>query len=282
MKQIKKEMAISELSDLSGIPISTIKFYLRKDLIPKPSKERGTRAYYSLKHLDRLKLIKKIQHEGNIPLEKIKGIIKLIDEGENRQDEKVAPVNPDIKPEIIYSATKLFREKGYEKVTIADIVQAARIGRSTFYKHFNNKKELFIACIKKIIFREMKDVATEDIKEEKNILIVFDKHAKAYYNANQLWLDMVDQLRAAAINDPEEFAEKLQEVIHLKMDLLKRGLENGIRQGLFRNINASLMAAMLLGIQDYADYISSDKDEKSLEQQYEEAKDIILHGILKK
>lgn len=282
MEQIKNEMTISELSNRSAIPISTIKFYLRKELIPRPVKARGTRAYYTAKHIDRLKLIKKIQQEGNMPLDKIKGIISLIDEGESRSQEKKISENSDMQPEIIRSATALFREKGYEQVTIADIVEAARIGRSTFYKHFKNKKELFIECIKKIIFKEMEKVDSAEIEDETDILNVFDKHAKTYYSVNPLWIDMVDQLRAAAINDPDEFAGKLDEVICLKINLLKRGVENGIQKGLFRNINALLLAVMLLGIQDYSNYLPHDNDEKILQRQYEDAKDIILHGILNK
>ncbi len=69
MNQNRKGMTLSTLSALSNIPVSTIKFYIRKKLVPKPKKSRGTKAYYSSKHLNRLKLIKKIQKESSMPLE---------------------------------------------------------------------------------------------------------------------------------------------------------------------------------------------------------------------
>jgi len=43
---------------------------------------------------------------------------------------------------IIDAAVKLFREKGYEKVSVNDICKAADIARSTFYLNFAGKKEI--------------------------------------------------------------------------------------------------------------------------------------------
>jgi len=285
MEEARRTMTLSELSSLSDLPLSTIKFYIRESLIPGPKKTRGTRAYYDEGHLHRLRLVKKIQTEGNLPLSKIKEIIGMIEDGERTRGRDRAEYSAAVKSEIVTSAIQVFREKGYEKATIADMVATARIGRSTFYKHFRDKKGLFIECMKQIIFKEMKENEPDQVDEvhdEEDILRVFDRHAKAYCNVNPLWIDMVNQLRAAAINEPQEFAEELDEVIHLKISLLKRGLEKGIQRGLFREINPTLMAVMLLGLQDYHDYLSKDTDGKSLEERYDEATDIILYGILKR
>jgi AcrR family transcriptional regulator len=278
-------MTISELSNLSTIPLSTIKFYIRERLIPPPKKTRGTRAYYDSRHLHRLKLIKKIQSESKVPLSKIKEIINLIDDGERAEKQRSGPAETDLKREIVTSAIEVFRQKGYEKATIGDIVASARIGRSTFYKHFNDKKNLLVECVKYIIFTEIKDPgpdAIDEIEDETDILSAFERHAKAYYSLNPLWLDMVKLLRAAAINHPDEFADRLDEVVHLKIDLLRRSIEKGIRLGWFREVNATLMTVMLLGLQDYHGYLEKTLEGKTLEQLYDDAKDIILYGILKR
>jgi AcrR family transcriptional regulator len=43
------------------------------------------------------------------------------------------------------SLVGLIREKGYENVTIEDIINRANVGRSTFYSHFENKDQLLLA-----------------------------------------------------------------------------------------------------------------------------------------
>lgn len=40
----------------------------------------------------------------------------------------------------------LIGERGYEAITVQDIVDRANIGRTTFYKHYTGKEDLFISC----------------------------------------------------------------------------------------------------------------------------------------
>lgn len=41
---------------------------------------------------------------------------------------------------------ELISERGYDAITIQDIVDRANVGRTTFYLHYNSKDELFISC----------------------------------------------------------------------------------------------------------------------------------------
>ena len=46
---------------------------------------------------------------------------------------------------------ELIRERGYEAITIQNIVDRANIGRTTFYLHYNSKDELFVSCHEAIV-----------------------------------------------------------------------------------------------------------------------------------
>ena len=48
---------------------------------------------------------------------------------------------------------ELIGEKGYDAITIQDIVDRANIGRTTFYLHYNSKDELFIGCHEAMVRR---------------------------------------------------------------------------------------------------------------------------------
>ena len=46
---------------------------------------------------------------------------------------------------------ELIDERGYDAITIQDIVDRANIGRTTFYKHYNSKDDLFMSCHEAIV-----------------------------------------------------------------------------------------------------------------------------------
>ncbi len=46
---------------------------------------------------------------------------------------------------------ELISERGYDAITIQDIVDRAKVGRTTFYVHYNSKDELFLSCHEAIV-----------------------------------------------------------------------------------------------------------------------------------
>jgi AcrR family transcriptional regulator len=45
----------------------------------------------------------------------------------------------------------LLKEKGYNAITISDIIERADIGRSTFYSHYRDKDDLFVNELDRVI-----------------------------------------------------------------------------------------------------------------------------------
>jgi len=46
---------------------------------------------------------------------------------------------------------ELISERGYDAITIQDIVDRANVGRTTFYVHYSSKDELFMSCHEAIV-----------------------------------------------------------------------------------------------------------------------------------
>lgn len=46
---------------------------------------------------------------------------------------------------------ELMMEKGYEAVSIKEIIERANVGRSTFYTHFTDKDDLFVSQLDRLI-----------------------------------------------------------------------------------------------------------------------------------
>src|ERR1039458_4166584 len=59
-------MQMGELSERSGIPIHTIKYYLRTDLLFQGLATAATRAQYDQSHLRRLRLIRALLERGDL------------------------------------------------------------------------------------------------------------------------------------------------------------------------------------------------------------------------
>jgi DNA-binding transcriptional MerR regulator len=66
---------MGELAEASGVPVPTIKHYLREGLLPEPVKTSRNMAYYPTEFVDRIKLIKQLQEERFMPLKAIKSVL---------------------------------------------------------------------------------------------------------------------------------------------------------------------------------------------------------------
>jgi DNA-binding transcriptional MerR regulator len=73
-------MKVSELSDRSGLPVQTIKYYIREGLLPKGAATAATRAEYDDTHLDRLRLIRALRDVGDLPIASVKRIVQAVDD----------------------------------------------------------------------------------------------------------------------------------------------------------------------------------------------------------
>jgi len=284
MKNVSQKMTISELSKVAQVPVSTIKYYIRKGLFPTTIKIRKTKVLYTAKHLNRIKLIKKMQRKGNMTLAQIKEITDLFDKEDGEDRSEIHVGTEEFKKEIIKSATALFQQKGYNMVSVSDVIKNLNIGRSTFYKHFKNKKDLFIECIQHMVETEAEQLGLTYAKPEEDGTHTVYKHAELLYRLNPSWSNMINMLRTASTYNPDEFADNLDAIIHRKIDIYENSINEGIKAGLLRSINARLLAIIVLAILEYSpDYmIALHEDGIDSKKIFEDTKDIFLNGVLKK
>lgn len=73
-------MRISELSRVSGVPVPTIKFYLRDGLLPEGVRTSPNQAQYDDAHLQRLRLIRALVGTGGLSLAAAREVLRQVDE----------------------------------------------------------------------------------------------------------------------------------------------------------------------------------------------------------
>jgi DNA-binding transcriptional MerR regulator len=72
-------MRISELVERTGIPLPTIKYYLREGLLPPGTATSATQAVYGEEHVRRLALIRALTDVVGLTVQKAGEVIRLID-----------------------------------------------------------------------------------------------------------------------------------------------------------------------------------------------------------
>ncbi len=71
-------MRISDLSRESGVPIPTVKFYLREGLLPPGQRTARNQATYDERHLGRLHLVRTLAEVGGLSLESIRRVLNAL------------------------------------------------------------------------------------------------------------------------------------------------------------------------------------------------------------
>lgn len=114
-------MRLAELVRRSGVPRSTIKFYIRSGLLPAGDPQGRNQATYGPRHLERLELIRALREVAGLPLDVITRVARQLDEMHERGwDSDVDPIGEALRA--IYAPPK--RKLGREERAELDALRA--------------------------------------------------------------------------------------------------------------------------------------------------------------
>ena len=108
------------------------------------------------------------------------------------------------KDEIIKTAAKLFKEKGYSAVTMRDLASAMGMKAASLYNHINSKQEILkviIISIAEDFTNGMKTIINSDVSNLAKLKKVVELHVQISSNntngiasLNNDWMHLEDQL----------------------------------------------------------------------------------------
>ncbi|MFJ1971626.1 MerR family transcriptional regulator [Streptomyces sp. NPDC087903] len=73
-------MRLAELSERSGVPTATIKYYLREGLLEPGRQLNATTAEYDEEHLRRLRLVRAMIHVARVPVATVREVLGHVDD----------------------------------------------------------------------------------------------------------------------------------------------------------------------------------------------------------
>jgi DNA-binding transcriptional MerR regulator len=91
-------MRISDLSRETGVPVATIKFYLREHLLPPGRSTAATQAEYGQAHVDRLRLVRALTDVGRMPLATVRWVLDVVDNAAATTAEAVGAAHDSLPP----------------------------------------------------------------------------------------------------------------------------------------------------------------------------------------
>ena len=280
-------MRIKELVDISGVPRTTIHFYLRHGLLHPPIKTGRTMAYYDESHLNRLRKIQSLKRGSRVPIAFLRKQIAAVDDG-NGESTNHYDVTRTVtttrekkqkRQEIIRKAIHVFSQKGYHQTKIADITRALKISTGTFYLYFKNKRDLFIEVIDDV-FRNIVGEAAVAIKEEKDFLERLKIRGRVFYKNYTKYSEILHQLRAEMASEEQWPGEKLQKIYHGLTKPVIREIDAAVKDGIIHEVDPDLLAYALTGSMEIMSLRLSLDDKYSLDDIIEFIMDVTLIPLL--
>jgi len=248
-------MRIKALVEKSGVPRTTIHFYLRHGLLPPPHKTGRTMAYYDENHLHRLRVIERLKKGTRMPVSLLKEQLDALDNAgpdkAMRYDvTKTVATTKDKKlkrKEIGKQAIVVFSQKGYHRTKIVDITRSLQISTGTFYLYFENKRDLFIEVIDDV-FRNIVGEAAIAIKNEQDFLERCKIRGRVFLENYTKYNEILNQLRAELTSEEHWPAQKMKKIYHGLTKPVIREFELAVKNGTIRKIDADLLAYGLTGM----------------------------------
>jgi len=181
------------------------------------------------------------------------------------------------KDEIILTAAKLFKEKGYSAVTMRDIAKAMGIKAASLYNHISSKQDLLKEII--ISLAEEFTIGMDSIlKSNVNSISKLKQIVSLHVNITHLNVFGMASLN----NDWMHLEEQLEYYIDLRHnyeDNFRKILNEGVKNGEIINSNPEVMLfSMLSTLRSLYLWIPK-KEDLNLSELSSNLSDVLINGI---
>lgn len=182
-----------------------------------------------------------------------------VDPGLSRLERRKA----ETRREIIEAAFTCFAEQGYHATGIADIAARLGIGHGTFYRYFENKRDIVEHVIDDLIARIVATLGAENAPDAVDTLEGYrEQAARIGEGLGRIFAEdpRVPQLLIAAAGIDDAMREKMLDLFELTTPLTAAYLEHGVQGGYLRAdldveptaqaINGMILGSVLAALRD--------------------------------
>lgn len=150
--------------------------------------------------------------------------------------------------QILDKAIAFFSKNGIGDTKIDDIIQFIGIGKGTFYRYFNNKKDLLLHCIARLTVNVVPVEVLDDILTEKDYRTRFRKRFIAFLKAFPNFSGILSLANQGVQSNDPDLAMQARKTYHAFAIPLIKDLLDAKKEGLIRDIDAEIVAYSILGM----------------------------------
>jgi AcrR family transcriptional regulator len=250
-------LTMRQLVEATGVPRSTIQFYIREDLLPPPQRLANNRVIYGRVHVDLLEQIGRLKTEG-LSLDEIRPLVKEAASASTfYQVDAADAVDSATKTRILEAAADQFGRKGYQRTRLSDVIRQAGVTPQVLASHFVSKKQLFAESFGVASTRVMEraiPVMEREPDLSRKLLASFNKLLRSRQVPDPtLWA----LARAEALYEGGEPAEMAQQAYRTMSSLHAselnrlRGRDDAPPGDRWPPVSDELMAYCFLGAEEY-------------------------------
>lgn len=133
------------------------------------------------------------------------------------------------KKEILETALQLFNEKGFDNVTVDEIVNKSNYSKGAFYVHFESKYDIFVEKFKEIdeFYVEFYETIPKDLSITEKILQLVE--AQMNYMENEFGFDVIRTVFMSALLPKQNhyLIDPERTIFSIIKDLINEGKELG-------------------------------------------------------
>lgn len=178
--------------------------------------------------------------------------------------------------EIFAASVYLFLEKGFRETSMREIAAAAGMGKSSLYDYFKTKDEILLWGVEDEIFDlsvAAQEIAGQTLPAIQRLRQVMETHLQFLVKQKEFYLKLSFEVQRLAI----ESQKRIQVARHAYQDLVCKLIDDGIREGSFRQVDSLLVARTL--ITALMPTVFTSRPTGTPEEMLDMAFDIIMKGI---
>lgn len=243
-----KVFTIKELQEATGAPSTTIHYYLRHGLLPRPQKTSVNRSLYTEEHVRILRRIGELKQAGLSLLEIRDEVRGMVDRANTNEVDVVGQERERMRNRILSVAAKEFISLGYKNTHVTTIIRRLRITPNLLYSYFSGKRALLLGCVTVLMnwslkYVEVKQAGAKD-PGERLLWLVFG-HANVF----RVGSSALALVRVEGTEDDKELRKPLHNMFDNIIDYYAKELqvsdeEDGVHAG---TVPDELLAHSLFG-----------------------------------